>query len=111
VDGLANLAHRPGENPRKFFSCLEKIFNALKENYASQRVKPERPVQQPGGGYLEDALTTAIKNAVKSYNKFLLIQVLQAAALENVRRLLSHKNQTQLTVFGAYQVFFTEHSV
>jgi hypothetical protein len=35
VDGLANLAHRPGENPRKFFSRLEKLFNVLHENYAS----------------------------------------------------------------------------
>jgi len=43
VDGLANLAHRHGENPRKFFSCLEKLFNVLHENYASYRIKPERP--------------------------------------------------------------------
>jgi hypothetical protein len=41
VDGLANLAHRQGENPRKFFSRLEKLFNVLHENYASYRIKPE----------------------------------------------------------------------
>jgi hypothetical protein len=35
IDGLANLAHKPGENPRMFFSLLEKLFNALHENYAS----------------------------------------------------------------------------
>jgi hypothetical protein len=40
IDGLANLAHRPGENPRKFFSCLEKLFNVLHENYVSYRIKP-----------------------------------------------------------------------
>jgi hypothetical protein len=31
IDGLANLAHRPGENPRKFMSRLEKLFNTLHE--------------------------------------------------------------------------------
>jgi hypothetical protein len=31
VDGLVNLAHTPGKNPRKFFSCLEKLFNILKQ--------------------------------------------------------------------------------
>jgi len=41
VDGLANLAHRPGENPCKFFSRQEKLFNVLHENYSSFRVKPE----------------------------------------------------------------------
>jgi hypothetical protein len=43
IDGLANLAHRPGENPRKFMSRLEKLFNTLHENYASYIIKPERP--------------------------------------------------------------------
>ena len=83
----------------------------LSKNYASHGVKPYRPVQQPGGGYLEDTLTTSIKDAVNSYNKFLLIQVLQASVLENVWRLLAHLDQTQLTVHEAYQVFFTEHLV
>jgi hypothetical protein len=30
-------------------------------------------------------------------------------APENVRRLLSHKDQTRLTVEEAYKVFFTDH--
>jgi len=33
----------------------------------------------------------------------------KAAAPENVRRLLSHKDQTRLTVEEAYKVFFTDH--
>jgi hypothetical protein len=74
VDGLANLAHRPGENPRKFMARLEKLFNTLHENYASYRVK------------------------------FLLTQVFRAAAQESVRKLLSHMDQTRLTVDDAYQI-------
>ncbi len=45
VDSLANLAHRPGENPRKFLFWLEKLFNVLHENYTSYRVKPERKIR------------------------------------------------------------------
>ena len=33
----------------------------------------------------------------------------RATALENVRRLLSHKDQTRLTVEDAYKVFFTNY--
>jgi hypothetical protein len=33
----------------------------------------------------------------------------KAAAPENVCRLLSHKDQTRLTVEEAYKVFFTDH--
>jgi hypothetical protein len=33
----------------------------------------------------------------------------RATALENVRRLLSHKDQTRLTVEDAYMVFFTDY--
>jgi hypothetical protein len=111
IDRLANLAHRPGENPRQFFSRLEKLFNVLHENYASYFVKPERPAQLTAGNYSEDALTQAINDNVKSYNKFLLAQVFWAAAPENFCKLLSHKDQTRLTVSNAYQTFFTEHRV
>jgi hypothetical protein len=111
VDGLANLAHRHGENPRKFFSHLEKLFNVLHENYASYRIKPDRPAQLQDGHYSEDALTQYANNSVEAYNKFLFAQVFKAAAPENVRKLLSHNDQTRLTVDDAYQTFFTEHRV
>jgi hypothetical protein len=35
----------------------------------------------------------------------------RAAAPENIRCLISHKDQTRLMVDDAYQVFFTEHRV
>jgi hypothetical protein len=38
IDGLANLSHRHGENPRMFFTRLEELIYVLKENYASYRV-------------------------------------------------------------------------
>jgi hypothetical protein len=41
----------------------------------------------------------------------LFAQVFKAGAPENVRKLLSHKDQTRLTVDDAYQMFFTEHRV
>ncbi len=74
-------------------------------------VKSERPAPLLAGNYSEDALTKAINDNVKSYNKFLLAQVFQAAAPENVSKVLSHKDQTCLTVDDAYQTFFTEHRV
>jgi len=36
-------------------------------------------------------------------------QMFKAAAPENVRQLLSHKDQTRLTVEDAYKVFITDH--
>jgi hypothetical protein len=112
VDGLGNLSHRHGENPRKFFSRLEKLFHVLHENYASYRIKPERPAPiQPQGTYTQDALMQFANDSVEAYNKFLFAQVFKAAAPENVRKLLSHNDQTRLTVDDAYQTFFTEHRV
>ena len=112
IDGLANLAHKPGENPRKFMSRLEKLFNTLHENYASYRIKPERPAPlQPQGTYTQDMLTAFANDSVRAYNKFLLAQVFRAAAPENVRKLLSHKDQTRMTVDDAYDTFFTDHRV
>ncbi len=108
---MANLAHKPGENPRKFFSRLEKLFNVLHENYASYRIKPECPAQLPTGNYSEDVLTEYANDHVEAYNKFHLAQVFKAAAPENICKLLSHKDQTHLTVDYAYQTFFTEHRV
>jgi hypothetical protein len=36
-------------------------------------------------------------------------QMFKATAPENIRRLLSHKDQTRLTIEDAYKVFFTDH--
>jgi hypothetical protein len=112
VDRLANLAHHQGENPRKFMAPLEKLFNTQHENYVSYRVKPDRPAAiQPQGTYTEDNLTSFANESVLAYNQFLLTQVFRAAAQESVRKLLSRKDQTCLTVDDAYQTFFTDHRV
>jgi hypothetical protein len=106
VDGLTNLAHHQGENLQKFMARLEKLFNTLYENYASYQVKPDRPAAiQLQGTYTEDNLTSFVNDSVKAYNRFLLTQDFRAAAPESVRKLLSHKYQTHLTVF------FTDHRV
>jgi hypothetical protein len=52
-----------------------------------------------------------VNNSVEAYNKFLFAQVFKAAAPENVHKLLSHKDQTRLTIDNAYQTFFTEDRV
>jgi hypothetical protein len=109
IDRLAKLAHRPNKNPRMFFSHLEELIFVLKENYASYRVKPEWPAQQPQGGYSEDALMKAINDNVDNFANFIFTQMFKAAAPENVRQLLSHKDQTRLTVDDAYKVFFMDH--
>jgi hypothetical protein len=83
----------------------------LHENYASYRIKPDPPAQLPAGNYSEDALTQYTNHSVEAYNKFLFAQVFKAVTPENVRKLLSHHDQTRLTVDGAYQTFFTEHRV
>jgi hypothetical protein len=112
VNGLTNLAHHQGENPRKFMARLEKLFNTLYENYASYQVKPDRPAAiQPQGTYREDNLTSFANDSVKAYNRFLLMEVFRAAALESIRKLLSHKDQTRLTVEDVYHTFFTDHRV
>jgi len=111
IDSLANLSHRQGENPRRFFSRLEKLCNILHENFASYRIKPNRPAQLADGHYSEDALMQYANDSIEAYNQFLFTQIFKAAALENVRKLLSHKDQTRLTVDEAYQTFFTEHRV
>ena len=92
-------------------SRLEKLFNTLHENYASYRIKPERPAPiQPQGTYTQDMLTAFANDSVRAYNKFLLAQVFRAGAAENVRKLLSHKDQTRMTVDDAYATFFTDQS-
>ncbi len=67
IDGLAKLSHRPNKNPRMYFSRLVELIHVLKENYDSYRVKPDRPVQQPQGGYCKDALTKAINDNVNNF--------------------------------------------
>ncbi len=92
-----------------FFLRLEELIYVLKENYASYRVKPERPAQEPAGGYSEDSLTKAINDSMDNFANFIFTQMFKVAAPENVRRLLSHKDQTRLTVEEAYKIYFSDH--
>ncbi len=94
-----------------FFSQFEELFHVLNEIYALYRIKPDRPAQQAQGGYSEDSLTKNSNNCFDYFSKFLLTQVFCAAAPENVRCLISHKDQTRLTKDDAYQVFFTKHCI
>jgi hypothetical protein len=89
-----------------FFLQLEELIYVLKENYFSYHVKPTRPAQEPAGGYSEDSLTMAINENVDNFANFMFTQMFKAAAPENVRRLLSHKDQTRLM---AYKIYFTDH--
>jgi hypothetical protein len=56
-------------------------------------------------------LTAFANDSVRAYNKFLLAQVFRAAAPENVRKLLSHEDQTRMMVNDAYKTFFADHRV
>jgi hypothetical protein len=111
IDSLAKLSHRPNENPRMFFSRLEELMHVLKENYASYRVKPDRPAQHPQGGDTKDNLKKYTNNSVDNFANFLFTQMFRAAAPENVRQLLSHKDRTRLMVEDAYKIFFTKHHI
>jgi len=92
-----------------FFSRLEELIYILKENYASYHVKPNRPAQEAAGGYSEDSLTKFSNDSVENFANFMFTQMFKAAAPENVRRQLSHKDQTRLTVEDAYKIYFTDH--
>ncbi len=70
-----------------------------------------RPAQQPQGGYSEATLKKAVHNNINSFSDFLFVQMFQAAAPENVRCLISQKDQTRLTIEDSYNVFYTEASV
>jgi hypothetical protein len=56
-----------------------------------------------------DNLTKFANDSVDSFANFMFTQMFKAAAPENVRRLLSHKDQTRLAMEDAYKVFFTDH--
>jgi hypothetical protein len=60
-----------------FFSRLEELIYVLKENYASYRVKPDRPAQEAAGGYSEDSLTKAINDNVDNFSNFMFTQMFQ----------------------------------
>jgi hypothetical protein len=41
IDGLANLAYRPNDNPRMYFSRMEELLHVFKESYVSYSIKPK----------------------------------------------------------------------
>jgi hypothetical protein len=49
----------------------------------------------------------AVHNNINSFSDLLFVQMFQAAAPENVPRLISHMDQTRLTIEDSYNVFYT----
>jgi hypothetical protein len=63
------------------------------------------------GGYLKDDLTKFGNNNIDFFANFLFTQIFRASVPENVCRLISHKDQTRLTMDEAYQILYTEDCV
>jgi hypothetical protein len=68
-------------------------------------------VEQLQGRFLQDALTKYANDTINNFSDFLFVQMFWAATPENVRQLISHKDQTRLTILDANKVFNTEARV
>jgi len=83
----------------------------LEENYASYRVKQDKPAQQPGGGYSEDALTTTINMMQLVHTTSSYWHKCFGQSHQKCKKVAFSQGSNSTHSDNAYQVFFMEDRV
>jgi hypothetical protein len=87
---------------------LSKIIDVLSNSCASYRNKPTRLAEKLLGGFSNDALTKYGNDCIKNFTDFLFFQMFLASSPQHICHLITHKDQTQITMYDAYYIMDTE---
>ncbi len=74
-------------------------MEVITDSYTSYWNKPDHPAEQPQGGFSSNTLTKSINDHVKN-----ILQLFQAGLPKHIYRLVSHEDQTRITVDNVYHI-------
>jgi hypothetical protein len=86
LDEVANMAMRPNETVRAYFSRLHKIMEVINDAYKSYAIKPQMPAPDQDNLYKMEDVEKYIKDREESYSNFVLHILFRAGLPSELRR-------------------------
>jgi hypothetical protein len=102
MDGLSNLAMKPGETIRELLTRVTKTVVIIKESYKTYWDKAEGPNNNLNGGIRNNVITTYINNHCANLMNFFKMNIFRAALPPEIRHVVGQQNQNELTLTQIY---------
>jgi hypothetical protein len=105
MEGLSNLAMKPGESTGELLARITNTMVILKESYASYENKPAAPAHHNvNGGFTMPRARQWRDEALNNAQQFLKMQLFRAALPAKLWKVVAQRNPNTLTLDDMYQI-------
>jgi hypothetical protein len=105
MEGLSNLAMKPGESTRELLAWITNTMVIIKESYASYENKPAAPAHHDvNNGYTLPVCRQWRDEALNNAQQFLKMQLFWAALMPELRKVVAQRNPNTMTLDDMHQI-------
>jgi hypothetical protein len=105
MEGLSNLAMKPGESTGELLARITSTMVIIKESYASYENKPPAPANfDVNNGFTMPVCRRWKDDVLNNTQQFLKMQLFRAALTPELRKVLAQRNPNNMTLDDMYQI-------
>jgi hypothetical protein len=105
MEGLSNLAMKPGESTGELLARITNTMVIIKESYASYENKPPAPANfDVNNGFTMPVCRQWKDDVLNNTQQFLKMQLFRAALTPELRKVVAQKNPNNMTLDDMYQI-------
>jgi len=105
MEGLSNLAMKPGESTGELLAQITNTMVIIKDSYTSYENKPAAPAHHDvNNGYTMPVCRRWRDEALNNPQQFLKMQLFRAALTPELRKVVAQRNPNTMTLDDMYQI-------
>jgi hypothetical protein len=105
MEGLSNLAMKPGESTGELLARITNTMVIIKESYASYENKPPAPANfDVNNGFTMPVCRQWKDNVLNNTQQFLKMQLFRAALTPELRKVVAQRDPNNMTLDDMYQI-------
>jgi hypothetical protein len=105
MEGLSNLAMKPGESTGKLRARITNTMVIIKDSYASYENKPPAPANfDVNNGFTMPVCRQWKDDVLNNTQQFLKMQLFRAALTPELRKVVAQRNPNTMTLDDMYQI-------
>jgi hypothetical protein len=105
MEGLSNLAMKPGESTGELLARITNTMVIIKESYANYENKPPAPANfDVNNGFTMPVCRQWKDDVLNNTQQFLKMQLFRAALMPELRKVVAQRNPNNRTLDDMYQI-------
>jgi len=105
MEGLSNLAMKPGESTGELLARITNTMVIIKESYASYENKPPEPANfDVNNGFTMPVCRQWKDDVLNNTQQFLKMQLFRAALTPELRKVIAQRDPNNMTLDDMYQI-------